>query len=98
MNRAANGNPKRSDRRRDTEESRDLTAERFAQARAHALRRLADSTDALVDLLDRFVRALGIAFEVHGFGAAFLGALVISAVSFALDRVLRAKARNARPF
>ena len=41
---------------------------------------------------------LGIAFDVDGFGAAFLGALVISSVSFALDRVLRAQARSARSF
>ena len=32
---------------------------------------------------------LGIEFDVDGFAAAFLGALVISAVSFALSRLLR---------
>ena len=41
---------------------------------------------------------LGVAFDVDDFGAAFLGALVISAVSFALDRVLKARARGARRY
>ncbi|MEX0800005.1 MAG: phage holin family protein [Dehalococcoidia bacterium] len=40
---------------------------------------------------------LGIGFEVDGFIAAFLGALVISAVSFALSRVLRRNPLTPRP-
>jgi putative membrane protein len=39
---------------------------------------------------------LGIAFEVDGFLAAFLGALVVSGVSFLLDRVVRSQAREIR--
>jgi putative membrane protein len=39
----------------------------------------------------------GIGFEVDGFIAAFLGALVISAVSFVLSRVLRRNPLTPRP-
>ncbi len=41
---------------------------------------------------------LGIAFQVNDFGAAFFGAFVISSVSFLFDRLLRARARNARDY
>jgi putative membrane protein len=40
---------------------------------------------------------LGIEFDVDGFIAAFLGALVISAVSFALSRLLRRNPTAPRP-
>ncbi len=40
---------------------------------------------------------LGIEFDVDGFAAAFLGALVISAVSFALSRLLRHNPVVSRP-
>lgn len=40
---------------------------------------------------------LGIEFDVDGFAAAFLGALVISAVSFALSRFLRRSPIVGRP-
>lgn len=40
---------------------------------------------------------LGIAFDVDGFAAAFLGALVISAVSFVLSRFLRRNPIGPRP-
>jgi putative membrane protein len=40
---------------------------------------------------------LGIEFDVDGFTAAFLGALVISAVSFALSRLLRRNPTAPRP-
>ena len=40
---------------------------------------------------------LGVGFDVDGFVAAFLGALVVSAVSFALSRVLRRNPVAPRP-
>lgn len=40
---------------------------------------------------------LGVDFEVDGFIAAFLGALVVSAVSFALSRFLRRNPLTPRP-
>ena len=40
----------------------------------------------------------GVDFEVDGFIAAFLGALVVSGVSFVLDRVVRRQAREIRGY
>ena len=40
-------------------------------------------------LTSRIAEALGLGFRVDGFGAALLGALVISVVSFVLGRVFR---------
>ena len=51
---------------------------------------------AMLMLTGSIARGLGIGFTVDGFGPAFLGALVISVVSFALSLVTGANARRHR--
>lgn len=53
---------------------------------------------ALLGLAAWLAGVLGLAFEVHGFWAAFLGAVVISLVSFLLTRFIKPRevARNMR--
>ena len=41
--------------------------------------------------------ALGLGFRVEGFGAAFLGALVVTMVSFLLSLFVKSGARDGRP-
>jgi putative membrane protein len=51
---------------------------------------------AMLLLTAAIARGLGIGFAVKGFGPAFLGAVVISAVSFVLSLVTGVNARKAR--
>ena len=50
--------------------------------------------DVVVD--ERRVRELGLGFHVDGFGAAFLGALVVTIISFVLSMFVASEARERR--